>query len=76
VESAVLPPAAAHPKRSSGAREASLSGNTQPKLAILAVPPAAAALRMPQVPPMLSANGTGTLWVTSITESMTPPAPQ
>ena len=34
-------------------------------------------LRMPQPPPRLSArNGTGTLWVTSITESISPPAPQ
>src|SRR5690606_27897797 len=34
------------------------------------------ALRKPQPPPAAVSNGTTTLWVTSMTESTTPPAPQ
>jgi len=64
----------------------SFSGKTQPKSARLKVAvapsPEAAALvlawfRMPQPPLMLSGmNGTGTLWVMSMTESIRPAVPQ
>src|SRR3954464_11054250 len=40
------------------------------------VDPLAAWFRMPQLAPTVGANGTTTLWDTSITESIRPPAPQ
>ena len=67
-------------------RSASFSGGTQPKSVKVrsagrtSPDPAAVVLawfRKPQPPPRLSAmNGTGTLWVTSMTESTSPPVPQ
>src|SRR4051794_39208365 len=43
---------------------------------VRAVDPLAAWFRMPQLAPTVGANGTTTLWDTSITESIRPPAPQ
>src|SRR5690348_5227373 len=59
------------------------NGSTQAKSLLVSValpsglvPPAALGLSMPQVPLARSENGTTRLWVASITESTTPPAPQ
>ena len=68
----------------SAARAPVTNGSTQPMSASVQRPPAgcphpprpAAVLRMPQPGPMSASNGTTTLWVTSMTESTSPPAPQ